>query len=178
MPDWYLLSDVNGTVREQVQSDGDPTSPGGGYAGRGLNAKKLSRAGNLSEEQYIDGQGWRPDVEKMRARALLTVDAYRDEFERTSLSSRLTHQRKLNEAMSLLANPDLSPAELPWLTAEADATGKTVAEVGQGVREAAQASEAALAQFEAAAIAGKAAIRAATTAPQIRDALASVKATP
>lgn len=174
---WWILRRNDGTIASQVFSDVDPLSSGGGYAGGGLTSKSVSRAGDLSTEVYVDGQGWKPDVEKQRATALTLVDIARTRAE-TALTSRAAHDRKREElkvyaSMTGAADEALADA-LPWLAAEAEVSQRTIHAVADEVRAAIADAETAAALLEAQYVDRKRRIRDASTAAAIRSVLAEL----
>jgi hypothetical protein len=115
-----------------------------------------------------------PSLDALKATVSAKVDAQAEQQRQRYLTpgagQALVYERKRAEAERMATDADPQPAAYPLLAAEVGITAPTLAEVGAVVRGLADQWTAAAAAIEAARLAAKAAIAAATTPPEVRAA--------
>jgi hypothetical protein len=175
MSAWVILNDA-GAVIEQIISAGHPLDPPGpglspGYVVDREFVHPVDRLGDLEVESFLPGTGWVPKIAGARARALRHLAQLRAERVEARLSPRLAHARKREELKLFDAG---ALADIPFLAAEAEATGVRVETVAAKVRAQIEAEESSVAQSEALMVAAKAKVRTAATVEEIDSAMQEV----
>lgn len=160
---WALL-DEHGNMIQQVMSDKNPKEA---YDWPVERVVKMPTLGDMATQSF-NGKKMVDDITKIERLLLFQIDGLRrialKEWEGEGLS--LIYQRKGQEAMRWLADAGqgFGPEAFPWLWAEAQEAGETLAAVARRVVLAMDASEARLRSYEARAINAKRLVREATTA--------------
>jgi hypothetical protein len=162
----WLLLQSDGSVFSQVISELHPCDPPeegatAPYAWPRDRVVIADRPGKTAIESWNQAKGkWELNAEMVEVQALAEIDSIRAAAMKVEAWRSHVYQKKLDQARMYLAST-ATIENLPWIAAEAEATGKTPGQLARSIIQAADEADRIAARLEASFIAAKESVRAA-----------------